>query len=70
MRLFQCKLLNPFLNNLISRLRRQLPLPGEAYQTNRTAAVKGFTAAGFQRIRKGGGTCDLKITKENFEKTK
>ncbi len=36
--------------------------------TANTAAVKGFLAAGFQRIRRGGGTCDLRLTKEDWER--
>ncbi len=36
--------------------------------TANTAAVKGFTAAGFQRVRRGGGTCELQLTKEDWLK--
>ena len=36
--------------------------------TANTAAVKGFTKAGFQRVRKGGGTCDMALTRDSWQK--
>lgn len=37
--------------------------------TAATAAVKAFLAAGFRRTRRGGGTCDLCLTREDWEKS-
>ena len=34
--------------------------------TANPAAVKGFTAAGFRRTRKGGGTCDMQLTRNDW----
>lgn len=46
----------------------QIPALSVTLSTANTAAVKGFTKAGFVRTRKGGGTCDLVLTKENWLK--
>lgn len=44
-----------------------LPSLSVTLSTASTAAVKGFLRAGFRRVRRGGGTCDLRLTKEDFE---
>ncbi len=35
--------------------------------TANAPAVKGFTKAGFRRIRRGGGTCLLRLTRKDWE---
>ena len=45
-----------------------LPALSVTLSTAATAAVKGFQKAGFQRVRKGGGTCDLRLTREEYRK--
>ncbi|MBO5248316.1 MAG: GNAT family N-acetyltransferase [Clostridia bacterium] len=62
---------SPALRLLAQRAFEQNDLPAltVTLSTANTAAVKGFTAAGFQRTRKGGGTCDLRLTKEEWQKT-
>lgn len=44
-----------------------LPALSVTLSTAATAAVKGFVSAGFRRIRRGGGTCDLRLTREDWE---
>ncbi len=60
----------PALDLLAERAFAQNDLPALSVtlSTANTAAVKGFTNAGFRRIRKGGGSCDLQLTREDWEK--
>lgn len=48
--------------------QHQIPHLSVTLSTANTSAVKGYLAAGFQRIRRGGGTCDLRLTKEDWER--
>ncbi len=61
----------PALHLLMQRAfeENDLPALSVTLSTANTAAVKGFTNAGFRRIRKGGGTCDMEITREAWEKS-
>ena len=45
-----------------------LPALSVTLSTASVAAVKGFLAAGFRRTRRGGGTCDLLLTREEWQK--
>lgn len=45
-----------------------LPALTVTLSTAATAAVKGFTKAGFCRVRRGGGTCELTLTREAWQK--
>lgn len=46
-----------------------LPSLSVTLSTANTPAVKGFMRAGFRRIRRGGGTCDFALTREEYEAT-
>lgn len=60
----------PALQLLAARAfeENRLPALSVTLSTANTAAVKGFMGAGFARLRKGGGTCDLKLTREEYLK--
>ena len=44
-----------------------LPALSVTLSTASLAAVKGFASAGFRRTRRGGGTCDFRITREEWQ---
>lgn len=62
----------PALNLLAERAfeANQIPALSVTLSTANTPAVKGFTKAGFVRTRKGGGTCDLVLTREDWQSKK
>ncbi len=45
----------------------EIPSLSVTLSTANIAAVKGFTSAGFRKIRRGGGTCDLRLTREEYD---
>jgi len=59
----------PALKLLAERAFRVHGLPEltVTLSTASTAAVKGFLSAGFRRVRRGGGSCDLRLTREEWE---
>lgn len=62
----------PALELLAARAFDENTLPAltVTLSTANAPAVKGFTKAGFVRTRKGGGTCDLTLTREDWLKHK
>lgn len=59
----------PALRLLVDRAfgHESVPALSVTLSTANTAAVKAFTAAGFRRTRKGGGTCDFTLTRQEWE---